>query len=328
MTTDHRISNVVECGFTDRQARFLVTVMVHAGVCLGRQYCVHGGIVRGQRTHDFFSLLTSRRLATRYPSAHGHAHIYHVHGKRLYRAIGEPDNRHRKPVTLARAIERLMVLDVVLASPEIQWLGTEREKRAYFESATTLRTDELPHIAFGGTAGRTVRYFPDKLPIGISADGRTHVFLYGVTAESTRDFRPFLHRHAELWRALSTWELRLLVPRHLAEAAPRFAATAREELARPLGLDRVTEMQRYFRQRQQVDAGGPDDGVEYERLRKMFSAPRYWALYRTWQRDGEAVLHGTASPTLSDALTRQSGQVTTHVLTHRYQHLTSLVGTA
>ena len=50
---------------------------------------------------------------------------YHVHYKPLYRAIGEPNNRHRRPTTLARAIERLMLLDAVRDSDRT-WLATER----------------------------------------------------------------------------------------------------------------------------------------------------------------------------------------------------------
>jgi hypothetical protein len=41
-------------GFTERQARFLVIVLLHAGFCLGRQYCRFAGIARGQVMHDFF----------------------------------------------------------------------------------------------------------------------------------------------------------------------------------------------------------------------------------------------------------------------------------
>ena len=33
MTFDERVQAVAKKGFTDRQARFLVTVMLHAGVC-------------------------------------------------------------------------------------------------------------------------------------------------------------------------------------------------------------------------------------------------------------------------------------------------------
>lgn len=35
-------------GFTERQARFLATVMVHGGVFVERQYCQFAGIAHGQ----------------------------------------------------------------------------------------------------------------------------------------------------------------------------------------------------------------------------------------------------------------------------------------
>ena len=45
---EQRVQAVKDCGFTERQARFLVLVMRHAGVCVPRQYArllprpVHG----------------------------------------------------------------------------------------------------------------------------------------------------------------------------------------------------------------------------------------------------------------------------------------------
>ena len=185
MSALDRVQAVVASGFTERQARFLVTVMLHSGVCLGRQYCAQRGVARGQTQQNFFAGLTARRLATRYPTTHRRAHLYHVHGKRLYRAIGEPDNRHRKPTAVARAIERLMVLDAVLASPNLRWLGTERDKVAYFTTATSLRADELPHLTFGVEGARQVRYFPDKLPIGVTGDGRTGAAITKWACSST-----------------------------------------------------------------------------------------------------------------------------------------------
>ena len=38
MTFDERVQAVAKKGFTERQARFLTTVMLHAGVCVPRQY--------------------------------------------------------------------------------------------------------------------------------------------------------------------------------------------------------------------------------------------------------------------------------------------------
>ena len=47
MTWDERVRAIADHGFTPRQAGFLVTVMLYAGVCLGRQYCAFAGIEYG-----------------------------------------------------------------------------------------------------------------------------------------------------------------------------------------------------------------------------------------------------------------------------------------
>lgn len=132
MTWEERRRAVQLMGFTERQAGFLVTVMLYAGVCLGRQYCTFGRIAYGQKMHDFFQSLLSRGYATARGCGHNRARLYHVHYKPLYRAIGEPNNRHRRPTTLARAIERLMVLDAVLADSDRTWLATEQDKLGHF----------------------------------------------------------------------------------------------------------------------------------------------------------------------------------------------------
>ena len=64
MTHQERVSAVAALGFTERQADFLVHVMLHSGVCLGRQYCTFAGIARGQKVVDFLQKLVSRRYAT------------------------------------------------------------------------------------------------------------------------------------------------------------------------------------------------------------------------------------------------------------------------
>jgi len=329
VTPADRLRAVVASGFTERQASFLVKVMLHAGVFLRRQYCTHARIVRGQKAHDFLGVLTSRRFATVYRTAHRSAHIYHLHGKGLYRAIDEADNRHRRPVTLARAIERLMLLDAVLTTPDVTWLATEREKVEHFATVTSLRPEELPRLLFGAPPRQTIRYFPDKLPIGLAGDDKTHVFLYGVTSENPVDFRGFLHRHGELLRALRAWEIRLLVPSHVAAYAARFELAAREELGTPLRVDAVADLRWYFEQRKLVDAGrAAEDPARFEALRRTFTAQRYWALYRTWQREGDSPVYGTTSPVLEAAMANDEGRITRHALSHSYLHLVPVVGSA
>jgi len=329
MTHAERVRAVTAFGFTERQSRFLVTVLVHAGVCLGRQYCRFSGIARGKAMYDFFEKLVQRDLASGYPRAHGSTHLYHLHGKPLYGAIGEPNSRFRRPTPLARAVERVMVLDAVLAGDDLTWLGTEREKVSYFLRNTRLQTRELPHLTFGIPPATTVRYFPDKLPIGIDAAHWRHVFLYLITRAVPIDFRAFLHRHAELFRALSSWTIRVLVPRHLAGAIERYQLAVRDELASPLRPDTFDELRWFFEQRRHAaDRPAIVADARFQRAQQVFATPRFRVLYRRWLEDGEAALQATLSPVLADALAERSGEVECRVLPHTYQHLAPLVGTA
>lgn len=329
MTFEERVQAMIDHGFTERQAGFLTTVMLHSGVCLGRQYCAYAGIVRGQKVHDFFRDLVANNHVSVYSRAHRKTHLYHVHAKTLYRAIGEPNNRHRRPVPLSRAIERLMVLDGVLADRRHRWLATEREKIAHFTRVTRLSRSELPHISFGVQPDETVRYFAEKLPIGIDPDGRRHVFIYLVTRRLPIDFRVFLHRYGNLLRTLPAWTVRVLVPPHLIGAVALHEAAARDELAMPLPPATVDELRWYFEQRRDAAA---DPAIvadlRFQRASAMFGAPRFRVLYRMWRRYGNRMLDATTSPVTADALARRTGQVDCHVLAHTYQHLSALVSTS
>src|SRR3981081_1756792 len=120
-----RVNAVAAFGFTERQARCLVRVLVHAGVFLERQYCTFSGVVHGQKSHDFLAKLIGRGYATAItPGALPRGRLFHVQYRPLYEAIGEPNNRHRKPAALGRMVERLMLLDAVLADKKHTRLGT------------------------------------------------------------------------------------------------------------------------------------------------------------------------------------------------------------
>jgi integrase len=120
-----RVAALMKVGFTERHARFLVHVLVFSGVFLERQYRAFTGLVHGQKTHDFLTRLVGDGYATAItPGALHRGRFYHVHYKPLYEAIGEANNRHRRPASLGRVVERLMLLDAVLADARYGWLGT------------------------------------------------------------------------------------------------------------------------------------------------------------------------------------------------------------
>ena len=97
MTEQDRVSASVARGYTERQARFLVLVMLHSGVCTVRQYCQFSGISRGQKSQDFFAKLIARKHATSSSDVNGKLRVFHVFASALYDVIGEPENRNRKP---------------------------------------------------------------------------------------------------------------------------------------------------------------------------------------------------------------------------------------
>lgn len=92
-----RIGTLMRFGFTERQARFLVHVLVFSGVFLDRQYRTFTGLTHGQKTQDFLAKLIDAGYATPItPGALHRGRLFHVHYKPLYQAIAEPNNRHRK----------------------------------------------------------------------------------------------------------------------------------------------------------------------------------------------------------------------------------------
>jgi hypothetical protein len=327
MTWDERVDAVAghACGVTDRQAAFLVTVMLHAGVCMDRHYCTFAAVPHGRKTHDFFRWLLDRGYATAQPCRNNSARVFHIHHKPLYAAIGEPDNRHRKPTPLPRAIERLMVLDAVLADRDRTWLATEQDKLAHFTLTHRIPPQDLPSLTFRVEDTQTVRYFPDKMPIGVPQDGGAYVFVYAVTRPGPGDFRAFLERHAELLRTLRTWTIRLVVPSHFVRVVGMYRAAYREQLAMPLRPVNLDDLRWYFHARR---TGHHDSDERFDQAARAFSAPRFRVLYRAWLERGDPVLYATVSTVLADKIDRQAGHLECHVLPHHYLHLSPLVGTA
>jgi hypothetical protein len=167
----------------------------------------------------------------------------------------------------------------------------EADKRRFFEMtrATDLTPDDYPHLTFASGARKTVRCFPDKLPIGIEkTDTSRFVFLYLVNRRLPLDFRQFLLRHVELFRVLHEWTIRLLLPRRFRKAEALYKATVRQELWTPLNPSVSKALETYFRERR--EQGGhladPSDRDIAQEFRKQ-GLPKIQALYRAWRRSGD-----------------------------------------
>jgi hypothetical protein len=166
LTTEERTNAIAQFRFTEPQARFLDLVLRHAGVCVPRQYATVAGIANGgDKCNAFFEKLVRRHYAVASDCAHNRARVYHVHYKRLYAAIGEPQSPYRRPMPPHRAIERVMLLDAVIATPGVDWLTNESEKRGCLAKVTLGGSGEA-HDGGATPSRRPSDRFAGRFPVG------------------------------------------------------------------------------------------------------------------------------------------------------------------
>jgi hypothetical protein len=322
-----RVSALSDYGLTLRQRQFLVTVMVHSGCFLERQYCAFTGTARGQNSREFVARLVARGFARAIePGPVRRGRLYHVHHKPLYEAIGQHDNRNRRLHSIGRMVERVMILDAVLSDRRCWWLSPEADKRTFFDMTqqTGLRAEEYPHITFASGSRKTVRCFPDKVPVGIEKEDTSRfVFLYLVNRRIPLDFRQFLIRHHTLLLNLHRWTVRLLVPRRFRKAVALYKAALREELWSPLNPRVSKALEAYFRDRKEQcgHLGDPPDRYIAQEFRKQGMA-KIAALYRAWRREGDVVLWRSSSTSLRDDHMHGWSACEIQVLNAQYLQLT------
>ena len=213
MTFDDRVQAVSNFGFTERQARFLVLVMRHAGVCVPRQYAEFAGIAlrtQGQRV-----LRQARPASTRAPSASActtaRGSITCI-TKPLYQAIDQPHSRNRRPVPPRQAIERLMRLDAVSSR---NWNGSRRRRRR-LRTSDGARCRAVPparsrHVT--APSARTRRRFPDGSQ-SASIDRPRGVHCTSRRSRATEEFRSLPSGTCRATPSrYPNWTLRLVFPR-------------------------------------------------------------------------------------------------------------------
>ncbi|MBY0495703.1 MAG: hypothetical protein K2Y23_15955 [Cyanobacteria bacterium] len=306
---------MVEYGFTERQARFLVLVMRHAGLCVKRQYATFASIANGgDRCNTFFDKLVRRGFAVTADCIHNRARLYHVQHRALYHAIGEADGRYRRAVPARSAAERLMRLDAALTGPDLDWLATRSEKVAFLQTMAASESSEQAN------------QFPGTFPIGIDASGHV-VVLYLATVPWTDDFRTFLVGHTALLRMASSWTIRIVFPQPLRRGMEAYRAVVHEELESPLQAAAIYDLKRYFfHRRRGTDLSTIPEALRafLKRCADVFGGPRFTHLYRRWLTEDEAAFE-QVPPAIPDALASGRATIECVVLPHTYEHLSPLL---
>lgn len=225
-----------------------------------------------------------------------------------------------------------MVLDAIVEDPDMVWLGTTEDKTAHLTALTSITPDELPHVTSGIGERRTVRHFPDRLPIGIHLAGRG-VLVYVVLDPTLNDFRLFLERHAAVLRALRAWTVRVVIPMQFQgfqDIAQKVKQAFFTQFAVPaFSSQKIETIRQRFKDVRTLhypfDFGPTDHYVED---RDHLAAPRYHVLFKVWKAEGDAALAGLASSAIHAAVESGAGQIEAFELGHRYGHISPLAGVA
>jgi hypothetical protein len=326
MTTDDRVAAVIALGFTPRQARFLVTVALHSGYCLRRQYQAFASLQGGKNVRDFLDGVVASGYADRFSVRADRGLVYHLHHRRLYRAIGEEHNRHRRRTSLPQVARKLMVLDYVLSRPELSWYATEEEKVELFVSRFGVARDRLPRTIFAAANSateRTTRYFIHKLPIGLVGQPPVPHFTC-VVADGLDAFERFLADHRPLFNALANWTV-VAIGR---TAFGDWPGTFKQSVAATKPPHAVEDLQWYFERRQMVERGDlaqipVRDVQRFRALRQQFKASAFDDEYAGWLATGNL-----SSATDGEDVQLSVGTLQSAILPFSYQQFGSLPGVA
>ena len=123
-----------------------------------------------------------------------------IFNKKVYRALGLPNVRHRRTASAGVLMRRLLSLDYILEHPNRAWLPTEQEK------VETLAALEIPKRLFpqrhyhGQGQGQS-RYFALNLPLALEPQTATFVYV-DPGHDSDKGLLSWGRVHAKLWQAL------------------------------------------------------------------------------------------------------------------------------
>ena len=188
-------------GWTGTEAEWIALVCLHSGIFNRAQFGFYFDSHRN-RAQRFVEELVERGSASEpeTPRFPGGGRACRIFDKRIYRALGIKDIRHRRMGTFEVTLRRLLSLDYVLEHPNLGWLPTEAEK---VECLDELGIDRglIPGRVYKGKRGTQKRFFALKLPIAVDTD--TATFLYVDPGhESDGGIRKWGCAHRRLWDAL------------------------------------------------------------------------------------------------------------------------------
>lgn len=327
----NHVELLMEFGYTEQEAQFLYLVATHSGYFILRQYLSFTGARRGKRS----SLFARKILNNGHASVRdymGYGSIYHLFSRTLYGQIDKGNLRNRRVHSFDFIRTRLVLLDFIISSPDVQYLETEQDKTKFFCQDLGISKDFLPAKVYEGGPGSrpTVRYFVDKFPLFLAPllPGASPVVSFSYVdsgAETIAGFLTHLAAYSPLFRQLNSFRFLYISPRdtEFGRATQAFGRTVKE----PLESDVSGEVMRYFEVRKRFESRQyivpvTEDFEFLNEAKRRFHGDRFESLYNCWS-SGALREHDLRSQ-FSQIRPERTVSFETHLVAHHRSHLDEL----
>ncbi len=279
-------------GYNEQEARFLDLAATHSGYFTRHQFLRFTRQTKGCLVHRFTTKLLAQRQthATQYGRK---TYVFKLTSRKFYDLIGKQNLRDHRSHTADFIRTRLLVLDFVLAHPDLQYLESQVEKPKFFHEQLG-----VPASLFPGQTDRTAgldptlnRYFRERFPVFVSPRNGSEpvsdlpTFVYCDPAHHGISwFAGYLDRHQVFLRRLPAFNLIYATPGQwkLERASQVFTAIFRN--ANHPDPEHLT---RYFRIRRLWETGqnGSLTRADRDLLRagnKRYRGEPFESAYQKW----------------------------------------------
>lgn len=290
MTNDDRVQNICRMGYEPREAQFLCLAALHSGYFLRRQYRRFLGGTAGDNEIRLIRKLFTQKHARQRSIGLG-TKLVHLCSHPFYRAVGQPDNRHRRPRGMTAIQAKVMGLDFVLAHSSWEFLATEEEKVEHFHRTLGFDLSALPSKVYRSPSGaaRTIRYFVDKFPLA-RASRPTFVYI-DAPSVSCSGFETYLRQYFRLILALGNPRVCFATdqPHKIPWARNRHQALLISKPLRPAPVLRFFRLEKLYRDRS-FDRLSHQDLIDLREARFRFRGQRIEELFQFWLTEGDQPL--------------------------------------
>ena len=117
--------------YNNSEARFLYLVATHSGHFTARQFLAFTGQQKGSMLDRFIAHVLDSRHARAIQYGRN-TRVFNLFSRQIYGALDKDNLRNRRRLSDELIHTRLLILDFVLAQPDLDYLETESHKLGYF----------------------------------------------------------------------------------------------------------------------------------------------------------------------------------------------------